>query len=214
VTDFAADRLREQFGNPYSGAFVSIAPPAVVCLLSLQIAAHTDRRWASARCVARGEKDYWEICRGLPEEEESFTHDYPLDGGRANREEAGRPISRAWSTTELNCRQAAFRDHTLCVAVPHKPQTGASARSPDPSQHVSPTDRRYQPPATAATTAHFRMLGNTSHAAACAGLAFVHSGVAASVIRSRRAADARVRRGPAGVVRRRARELKLTSSGQ
>ncbi|WP_454833046.1 pseudouridine synthase [Pseudoxanthomonas wuyuanensis] len=76
-TDFAADRLREQFGKPVFLIHRLDRATSGCLLLAF------DREAASAlgRALMAGEveKDYLAVCRGWPEE--SFIVDHPLDGG-------------------------------------------------------------------------------------------------------------------------------------
>src|SRR5690349_11292062 len=77
-TDFAADRLREQFGRPIFLVHRLDRATSGCLLLAF------DRDTASAlgkTLMAEGfEKDYWAICRGWPSAPR-FTIDHPLDGG-------------------------------------------------------------------------------------------------------------------------------------
>ena len=77
-TDFAADRLREQFGRPIFLVHRLDRATSGCLLLAF------DRDSASALgkvLMAHGvEKDYWAICRGWPAED-AFAIDHPLDGG-------------------------------------------------------------------------------------------------------------------------------------
>jgi tRNA pseudouridine65 synthase len=76
-TDFAADRLREQFGKPIFLVHRLDRATSGCLLLAF------DREAASAlgKTLMSGEirKAYWAICRGWPEAE--FTVDHALDGG-------------------------------------------------------------------------------------------------------------------------------------
>ena len=82
-TDFAADRLRDQFGKPIFLVHRLDRATSGCLLLAF------DRETASALgkvLMAHGvgqaafQKDYWAICRGWPAED-LFTIDHPLDGG-------------------------------------------------------------------------------------------------------------------------------------
>ena len=77
-TDFAADRLREQFGKPIFLAHRLDRATSGCLLLAF------DRETASAlgkTLMAHDfEKDYWGVCRGWPAET-TFSIDHPLDGG-------------------------------------------------------------------------------------------------------------------------------------
>ena len=85
-TDFAADRLRAQFGRPIFLVHRLDRATSGCLLLAF------DRETASAlgrQLMADGfEKDYWAICRGWPAEP-CFTIDHPLDGG------PGKPVKKA-----------------------------------------------------------------------------------------------------------------------
>ncbi len=83
-TDFAADRLREQFGKPIFLIHRLDRATSGCLLLAF------DRESASAlgKTLMSGdvEKDYLAICRGWPQEK--FTVDHPLDGG------PGKPVKK------------------------------------------------------------------------------------------------------------------------
>jgi tRNA pseudouridine65 synthase len=84
-TDFAADRLREQFGKPIFLVHRLDRATSGCLLLAF------DRETASAlgkTLMSHGvEKDYWAVCRGWPAEP-VFTVDHPLDGG------PGKPLKK------------------------------------------------------------------------------------------------------------------------
>ena len=77
-TDFAADRLREQFGRPIFLVHRLDRATSGCLLLAF------DRESASALgktlMAQEVQKDYWAVCRGWPAED-AFTIDHPLDGG-------------------------------------------------------------------------------------------------------------------------------------
>ena len=77
-TDFAADRLREQFGRPIFLVHRLDRATSGCLLLAF------DRQSASALgktlMAQEVQKDYWALCRGWPAED-AFTIDHPLDGG-------------------------------------------------------------------------------------------------------------------------------------
>ena len=89
-TDFAADRLREQFGRPIflvhrldratSGCLLLAFDRATASALGKALMA--DRSGKAAF-----EKEYWAICRGWPSQAR-FTIDHPLDGG------PGKPVKK------------------------------------------------------------------------------------------------------------------------
>ena len=76
-TDFAADRLREQFGKPIF-LIHRLDRATSGCLL---LAFDRDTASALGKVLMSGEveKDYLAVCRGWPQER--FTIDHPLDGG-------------------------------------------------------------------------------------------------------------------------------------
>ena len=77
-TDFAADRLRAQFGRPVFLVH-RLDRATSGCLL---LAFDRDAASALGKALMGGEvrKDYWAVCRGWPAET-AFTIDHPLDGG-------------------------------------------------------------------------------------------------------------------------------------
>ena len=104
-TDFAADRLREQFGRPVFLVHRLDRATSGCLLLAF------DRETASAlgRTLMSHdfEKTYWAVCRGWPDE--SFEIDYALDGG------PGKPLKkpavtrfRRLATAELDLPSAGF----------------------------------------------------------------------------------------------------------
>ncbi|MGN6512932.1 MAG: pseudouridine synthase [Lysobacteraceae bacterium] len=109
-TDFAADRLRAQFGRPVFLVHRLDRATSGCLLLAL------DRDSASAlgkllmshaAGKAAFEKDYWAVCRGWPEPR--FSVDHPLDGG------PGKPLKKPavtgferLATMELDVPSAGF----------------------------------------------------------------------------------------------------------
>ncbi|MEG2941974.1 MAG: pseudouridine synthase [Thermomonas sp.] len=77
-TDFAADRLREQFGKPIF--LVHRLDRATSGCLLLAFDRETASALGKTLMSHEVEKDYWAICRGWPAEA-VFTIDHPLDGG-------------------------------------------------------------------------------------------------------------------------------------
>jgi len=105
-TDFAADRLREQFGKPIFLVHRLDRATSGCLLLAF------DRETASAlgKSVMAGgiEKDYLAVCRGWPIEPQ-FVVDHPLDGG------PGKPLKKpaqtafeVLATCELELPSAGF----------------------------------------------------------------------------------------------------------
>ncbi|GAA5066698.1 pseudouridine synthase [Lysobacter panacisoli] len=119
-TDFAADRLRDQFGKPIFLVHRLDRATSGCLLLAF------DRDSASALgkvLMSREvEKDYWAVCRGWPEE--NFVVDHPLDGGpgKPQKKPAVTRFQRL-ATTELEIPSAGFetsRYAWLCA----QPETG------------------------------------------------------------------------------------------
>ena len=105
-TDFAADRLREQFGKPVYLVHRLDRATSGCLLLAF------DREAASAlgKALMAGdvEKEYVAICRGWPAEER-FAIEHPLDGG------PGKPVKKPATTAfevlarcELDLASAGF----------------------------------------------------------------------------------------------------------
>jgi len=77
-TDFAADRLREQFGRPIF--LVHRLDRATSGCLLLAFDRDTASALGKTLMAHDVEKDYWAVCRGWPAERD-FVIDHPLDGG-------------------------------------------------------------------------------------------------------------------------------------
>ena len=77
-TDFAADRLREQFGKPIF--LVHRLDRATSGCLLLAFDRETASALGKTLMSHEVEKDYWAVCRCWPAEQ-AFTIDHPLDGG-------------------------------------------------------------------------------------------------------------------------------------
>ena len=88
-TDFAADRLREQFGKPIF--LVHRLDRATSGCLLLAFDRETASALGKTLMSHEVEKDYWAICRGWPAERE-FLVDHPLDGG------PGKPLKKPAQT--------------------------------------------------------------------------------------------------------------------
>ena len=83
-TDFAADRLREQFGRPIF--LVHRLDRATSGCLLLAFDRDTASALGKVLMSREVEKDYWAVCRGWPEA--AFTIDHDLDGG------PGKPLKK------------------------------------------------------------------------------------------------------------------------
>ena len=104
-SDFAADRLREQFGRPIF--LVHRLDRATSGCLLLAFDRDTASALGKVMMSREVEKAYWAICRGWPAQ--AFEIDHPLDGG------PGKPVKkpavtrfRRLATTELDVPSAGF----------------------------------------------------------------------------------------------------------
>ncbi len=88
-TDFAADRLREQFGKPIF--LIHRLDRATSGCLLLAFDRETASTLGKAVMAGGIQKDYWAVCRGWPVERQ-FTVDHPLDGG------PGKPLKKPAQT--------------------------------------------------------------------------------------------------------------------
>lgn len=88
-TDFAADRLREQFGQPIF--LVHRLDRATSGCLLLAFDRETASALGKTLMAHDVEKDYWAVCRGWPAEP-VFTVDHDLDGG------PGKPVKKPAQT--------------------------------------------------------------------------------------------------------------------
>ena len=120
-TDFAADRLREQFGRPIFLVHRLDRATSGCLLLAF------DRDTASAlgkTLMARDvEKEYLAICRGWPAQER-FAIDHPLDGGpgKPQKKPAVTEFERL-ATCELEIPSAGFATSRYAL-LRARPQTG------------------------------------------------------------------------------------------
>ncbi|MDQ3617467.1 MAG: pseudouridine synthase [Pseudomonadota bacterium] len=124
-TDFAADRLREQFGKPiFLVHRLDRATSGCLLLAFDRDTASKLGRMLMSRAGKDGafEKDYLAVCRGWPEER--FEVDHDLDGG------PGKPLKKPavtrfqrLATTELALPSAGF-DTSRYALLRAQPQTG------------------------------------------------------------------------------------------
>lgn len=105
-TDFAADRLREQFDKPVF--LIHRLDRATSGCLLLAFDRETASTLGKAVMAGGIEKDYLAVCRGWPAEQ-TFTVDHPLDGG------PGKPLKKpaqtafeVLDTCELEMPSAGF----------------------------------------------------------------------------------------------------------
>jgi tRNA pseudouridine65 synthase len=105
-TDFAADRLRAQFGKPVFLVH-RLDRATSGCLL---LAFDRDSASALGKSVMAGgiEKDYLAVCRGWPAEQR-FTVDHPLDGGPGKPlKKPAQTVFEVLATCELGMPSARF----------------------------------------------------------------------------------------------------------
>jgi tRNA pseudouridine65 synthase len=132
-TDFAADRLREQFGRPVFLIHRLDRATSGCLLLAF------DRDSASVlghAVMANGlRKDYLAVCRGWPEE--AFVVDHPLDGGPGKPQK--KPAVTAFTrlaTTELAQASAGFPTSRYAL-MQVRPETGRFRQIRRHLKHVS-----------------------------------------------------------------------------
>ncbi|MDB6163276.1 MAG: pseudouridylate synthase [Xanthomonadaceae bacterium] len=132
-TDFAADRLRAQFGRPVFLVH-RLDRATSGCLL---LAFDRDTASQLGRCVmANGlTKDYFAICRGWPDER--FVVDHALDGG------PGKPVKKPavtaferLATVELELPSSGFETSRYAL-LRASPQTGRFRQIRRHLKHVS-----------------------------------------------------------------------------
>lgn len=141
-TDFAADRLREQFGKPVF-LIHRLDRATSGCLL---LAFDRDAASALGRTLMSGdvEKDYLAICRGWPEE--SFSVDHPLDGGPGKPEKKPALTHfRRLAIGELALPSAGFETSRYAL-LRCRPETGRFRQIRRHLKHMS-----------------HHMIGDTSH---------------------------------------------------
>lgn len=132
-SDFAADRLREQFARPVFLVHRLDRATSGCLLLAF------DREAASAlgrTLMSQAfEKTYWAICRGWPEAE--FVVDHPLDGGPGKPEKKPAVTAfRTLATCELDQPSAGFPTSRYAW-VEATPRTGRFRQIRRHLKHVS-----------------------------------------------------------------------------
>ena len=173
-TDFAADRLREQFGRPIFLVHRLDRATSGCLLLAF------DRDTASAlgkQLMARAdeggfEKDYWAVCRGWPAED-AFTVDHPLDGGpgKPQKKPAITRFERL-ATCELALPSAGFPTSRYAWLAAH-PDTGRFRQIRRHLKHLS-----------------HHLIGDTSHGDGRHNRAFRMLGIHRMLLHARRLAFA------------------------
>jgi tRNA pseudouridine65 synthase len=173
-TDFAADRLREQFGRPIFLVH-RLDRATSGCLL---LAFDRDTASALGKTLMSGEvrKTYWAICRGWPEAE--FVVDHALDGG------PGKPEKKPAITrfTRLATCELAISSQAAALAFPTsryallraEPQTGRFRQIRRHLKHVSHHLIGDTSHGDGAHNRNFRMLGIHRMLLHARGLSFPH----------------------------------------
>lgn len=166
-TDFAADRLRVQFGKPVflvhrldratSGCLLLAFDRDIAAALGRQVMAHAL------------EKQYLAVCRGWPDEH--FVVDHPLDGG------PGKPVKKPAITTferlaatELELPSTGFATSRYAL-LRVQPQTGRFRQIRRHLKHVS-----------------HHLIGDTSHGDGRHNRAFRMLGIHRMLLHARRLA--------------------------
>lgn len=166
-TDFAADRLREQFGRPIF--LVHRLDRATSGALLLAFDRDTAAALGQVMMSREVEKDYWAVCRGWPEPQ--FTVDHPLDGGpgKPQKKTAVTRFTRL-ATTEIAVPSPGFetsRYALLCA----QPETGRFRQIRRHLKHVS-----------------HHLIGDTSHGDGCHNRNFRMLGIHRMLLHARRLA--------------------------
>lgn len=170
-TDFAADRLRVQFGRPVFLVHRLDRATSGCLLLAF------DRDTASALgkvLMSRAvEKDYWAICRGWPAERQ-FVVEHALDGGPGKpQKKQAITAFEVLATCELPLPSAGFptsRYAWLCA----RPQTGRFRQIRRHLKHVSHHLIGDSSHGDGRHNRHFRMLGIHRMLLHARRLAFAH----------------------------------------
>ncbi|MGV8940709.1 MAG: pseudouridine synthase [Lysobacter sp.] len=166
-TDFAADRLREQFGRKVF--LVHRLDRATSGCLLLAFDRDSASTLGKAVMAAELEKDYWTVCRGWPEGD--FEVDHPLDGG------PGKPVKkpaithfRLLATTQCDWPSSGF-DSSRYALLLAQPQTGRFRQIRRHLKHMS-----------------HHLIGDTSHGDGRHNRAFRMIGVHRMLLHARRLA--------------------------
>ncbi|GHA88294.1 pseudouridylate synthase [Lysobacter bugurensis] len=175
-TDFAADRLREQFGRPIF--LVHRLDRATSGCLLLAFDRDTASALGKVLMSHEVEKTYWAVCRGWPEAE--FTIDHALDGG------PGKPVKKpavtqfcTLSTCELAWPSAGF-ETSRYAWLEARPLTGRFRQIRRHLKHVS-----------------HHLIGDTSHGDGRHNRAFRMQGIHRMLLHARRLAFVHPHRGDA-----------------
>ncbi|TZF89739.1 pseudouridylate synthase [Lysobacter lacus] len=132
-SDFAADRLREQFGRPvFLVHRLDRATSGCLLLAFDRESASTLGRSLMAHEV---EKTYWAVCRGWPDE--AFTVDHALDGGPGKPEKKPAITDfRRLATCEIDTPSSGF-ETSRYAWLEARPRTGRFRQIRRHLKHVS-----------------------------------------------------------------------------
>lgn len=167
-TDFAADRLREQFGRPVFLVH-RLDRATSGCLL---LAFDRDTASALGRVLMSHavEKTYWAVCRGWPAEA-AFTVDHDLDGGPGKPQKKPAVTHfRRLATAELDLPSAGFPTSRYAW-LEARPQTGRFRQIRRHLKHLS-----------------HHLIGDTSHGDGRHNRAFRMMGIHRMLLHARRLA--------------------------
>ncbi len=177
-TDFAADRLREQFGRPIF--LVHRLDRATSGCLLLAFDRETASALGKTLMSHDVQKDYWAICRGWPAEA-AFTIDHPLDGG------PGKPQKKlaitdfeVLATCELTLPSSGF-ETSRYAWLRASPRTGRFRQIRRHLKHVSHHLIGDTSHGDGRHNRNFRMLGIHRMLLHARRLAFAHPHVGATV---------------------------------
>ena len=173
-TDFAADRLREQFGRPVF--LVHRLDRATSGCLLLAFDRDTASALGKVLMSQAVEKTYLAVCRGWPGE--SFTIDHPLDGGpgKPRKKPAVTDFERL-ATVELDLPSAGFATSRYALLHAH-PRTGRFRQIRRHLKHAS-----------------HHLIGDTSHGDGRHNRAFRMLGIHRMLLHARRLGFAHPRSG-------------------
>ena len=169
-SDFAADRLREQFGRPIF--LVHRLDRATSGCLLLAFNRDTASALGKELMSREVEKDYWAVCRGWPQDH--FVVDHELDGG------PGKPLKKPavtrfdrLATTELAVPSSGFETSRYAL-LRAQPQTGRFRQIRRHLKHMSHHLIGDTSHGDGRHNRNFRMLGIHRMLLHARRLAFVH----------------------------------------
>ena len=180
-TDFAADRLREQFGRQIF--LVHRLDRATSGCLLLAFDRETASSLGKALMSRDVDKAYLTVCRGWPSEAE-FTVDHPLDGGPGKPEK--KPATTRFetiATTEIAQPSAGFPTSRYALLRAH-PETGRFRQIRRHLKHISHHMIGDTSHGDGRHNRNFRMLGIHRMLLHAEQLSFVHPDGAQVVVRA------------------------------